>query len=137
MDSTTQKAKALRSTALRRGLPDSLSPQAAIALLAESALSCLDAHNERNVLGSLEQRIANVLLAFANRYGRPREDGSVLIEYRSAWSTSPSVRQVNPVALDITGNAPALSGYCHQHGGARAFKLGQISGIRVLEDEPF
>ena len=42
MDSTTQKAKALRSTALRRGLPDSLSPQAAIALLAESALSCLD-----------------------------------------------------------------------------------------------
>ncbi len=42
MDSTTQQATALRSTTLREGLADSLSPQAAIAFLAESALSCLD-----------------------------------------------------------------------------------------------
>jgi signal transduction histidine kinase len=42
MRSTTQKAKALGSTAWRRGVPDILSPQAAIAFLAESALSCLD-----------------------------------------------------------------------------------------------
>jgi len=61
----------------------------------------------------------------------------VLINYQSAWSARPMTRQVNPVALDISGSSASLSGYCHQHGGARSFKLARILGIRLLEDESF
>jgi hypothetical protein len=61
----------------------------------------------------------------------------VLINYQSAWSARPTTRQVNPVALDISGSSPSVSGYCHQHGGARSFKLARIVGIRLLEDEAF
>jgi predicted DNA-binding transcriptional regulator YafY len=39
--------------------------------------------------------------------------------------------------LDVFGPSPTLSGYCHQHGGARTFKLARIIGIRVLEDDVF
>lgn len=62
---------------------------------------------------------------------------SVLIAYQSVWSSRPAIRKVNPVALDLNGARPSLSGYCHQHGGARDFKLACITGIRVLEDETF
>ncbi|MFO7976775.1 MAG: helicase-associated domain-containing protein [Candidatus Hydrogenedentota bacterium] len=61
----------------------------------------------------------------------------VLINYVSAWSSQPATRQINPVALDLTGSSPSVSGYCHQHGGARSFKLSRIVGIRLLEDESF
>jgi len=61
----------------------------------------------------------------------------LLINYQSAWSSRPTTRQLNPVALDISGSSPSVSGYCHQHGGARSFKLARITGIRLLEDEAF
>lgn len=61
----------------------------------------------------------------------------ILIEYEPTYGDRPSVRRVNPVALDLAGAAPSLSGYCHTHGGPRAFKLNRINGIRVLEDESF
>jgi predicted DNA-binding transcriptional regulator YafY len=61
----------------------------------------------------------------------------VLINYQSAWSSQPSTRQINPVALDLSGSSPSVSGHCHHHGGARSFKLSRIVGIRLLEDETF
>jgi hypothetical protein len=61
----------------------------------------------------------------------------VVINYQSAWSAQPATRQINPVALDLSGSSPSVSGYCHQHGGARSFKLSRITGIRLLEDESF
>ncbi len=61
----------------------------------------------------------------------------VLINYQSTWSARPATRQLNPVALDITGSSPSVSGHCQQHGGARSFKLARIVGIRLLEDETF
>lgn len=62
---------------------------------------------------------------------------TLLLRYKSTWSPKPSVRRVNPVSLDTVGPVPSLSGYCHRLGGARVFKIAQISGIRVLEDERF
>ena len=61
----------------------------------------------------------------------------VLINYQSTWSARPATRQLNPVALDISGSSPSVSGHCQQHGGARSFKLARITGIRLLEDETF
>lgn len=61
----------------------------------------------------------------------------VLIAYQSAWSNAATTRRVNPVNVDTLGPSPTLSGYCHQHQGSRAFKLAQVKGIRVLEDETF
>jgi hypothetical protein len=83
-------------------------------------------------LPSYSQRIMREIVEDAIERRR-----AILIEYRSTWSKHATVRRVNPVALDNTGSAPSMSGFCHQLGSARAFKLGQISGIRVLEDEPF
>lgn len=77
-------------------------------------------------------RIIRELLEDAIARRRP-----VLIQYQSAWSGSVSVRRVNPVAIDLVGPSPSLTGYCHQHGGARAFKLSRITGIRVLDEETF
>ena len=48
-----------------------------------------------------------------------------------------SARPLAAVPCDTLGPVPSLSGYCHRLGGARVFKLAQISGIRVLEDERF
>jgi len=62
---------------------------------------------------------------------------TLMLRYQSTWSPKPSVRRVNPVTLDTVGPVPSLSGYCHRLGGARVFKLAQISGIRVLEEERF
>jgi len=62
---------------------------------------------------------------------------AILIAYQSAWGPTPSIRKINPVSLDLTNRTPTVSGYCHLHGGARSFKLSQITGIRVLEDETF
>jgi hypothetical protein len=61
----------------------------------------------------------------------------ILIEYEPTYGDRASVRKVNPVALDLAGLTPSLSGYCHVHGGPRAFKLSRINGIRVLEDDSF
>jgi hypothetical protein len=61
----------------------------------------------------------------------------ILIEYEPTYGTHATVRRVNPVALDLAGSAPSLSGYCHVHGGPRAFKLSRINGVRVLEEESF
>ncbi len=61
----------------------------------------------------------------------------VLINYQSAWSARPTTRQLNPVAVDISGASPSVSGHCHQQGAARSFKLARITGIRLLEDESF
>jgi hypothetical protein len=61
----------------------------------------------------------------------------VLIEYEPTYGDRATVRRVNPVALDLAGAQPSLSGYCHLHGGPRAFKLSRINGIRVLEEESF
>lgn len=44
MNSTTQQTRSLESATLRSALPDSPTPQAVIAFLAESALSCLDVY---------------------------------------------------------------------------------------------
>ncbi|MGI6458594.1 MAG: helicase-associated domain-containing protein [Candidatus Hydrogenedentales bacterium] len=61
----------------------------------------------------------------------------VLINYQSTWSVRPATRQLNPVALDISGSSPSVSGHCLQHGAARSFKLARIVGIRLLEEESF
>lgn len=83
-------------------------------------------------LPSYSPRIVREILEDAIGRRKP-----VLIEYEPTYGTHATVRRVNPVALDLAGSAPSLSGYCHVHGGPRAFKLARINGIRVLEDESF
>jgi hypothetical protein len=83
-------------------------------------------------LPSYSPRIVREILEDAIARRRP-----VLIEYHSAWSTRPSVRQVDPVTLDLNSPTPSLSGFCHQHEGPRTFKLARVSGVRILEDESF
>ncbi|GMU93637.1 MAG: hypothetical protein AMXMBFR4_26950 [Candidatus Hydrogenedentota bacterium] len=83
-------------------------------------------------LPSYSPRVMGDIIRDAIRRRRP-----LLIQYQSLWSSSPTVRRVNPVSLDTMGPVPTLSGYCHRIGGARVFKLAQISGIRTLEDEKF
>lgn len=61
----------------------------------------------------------------------------VLLAYQSVYSDCPGVRRVNPVSVDIAAATPSVSGFCHQHGGSRTFKLARIQGIRILEDEEF
>lgn len=83
-------------------------------------------------LPSYSPQIVREILDDAVRRRKP-----VLLQYQSRWNPEASVRKVNPVAVDGYGPTPSLSGYCHQHGGARVFKLARIIGIRVLEDESF
>ena len=83
-------------------------------------------------LPSYSTRIVREILEDAISRRRP-----VLVEYKNTWGTRPSIRRVDPVSLETAGSAPALSGYCHQRQGARTFKLSQVAGIRVLEDENF
>jgi len=87
---------------------------------------------EENHLPSYSTRIVREILEDAISRRRP-----VLVEYKNTWGTRPSIRRVDPVSLETAGAAPALSGYCHQRKGARTFKLSQVAGIRVLEDEQF
>ena len=84
------------------------------------------------LLPSYSPHITREILDDAIERRRP-----VLIAYQSAWRSQPVVRRVNPVSVDISGRTPTFSGYCHLHKGSRAFKLAQIRGIRILEDEPF
>ncbi|MCP4644127.1 MAG: WYL domain-containing protein [bacterium] len=86
----------------------------------------------QEALPSYSPRIVREILQDAIERRKP-----VLIQYQSRWSQEASVRRVNPVSLDVYGAFPSLSGFCHQHGGARTFRLARISGIRVLEDETF
>lgn len=92
-----------------------------------------EAHAEEEThLPSYSTRIVREILEDAISRRRP-----VLVEYKNTWGTRPSVRRVDPVSLDTGGPSPSLSGYCHQRQGARTFKLSQVAGIRVLEDEHF
>ncbi len=92
----------------------------------------VESTEEEESLPSYSPRIVREILEDAIHRRRP-----VLIAYQSAWGPKPSVRRVNPVSLDLSGRFPSVSGYCHLHQGARTFKLAQIAGIRVLEDETF
>ncbi len=83
-------------------------------------------------LPAYSARITREILEDAIARRRP-----VLVEYQNAWSTEPTVRRIDPVALDANSSSPSLSGYCHLHQGARTFKLARVMGIRVLEDENF
>ncbi len=83
-------------------------------------------------LPSYSPRITREIIEEAIRKRRP-----LLIAYQSTWSPQPTVRRVNPVSLDLVGPAPTLNGYCHHHEGSRSFKLTQVRGIRILEDESF
>lgn len=83
-------------------------------------------------LPSYSTRIVREILDDAIARRRP-----VLIQYQNAWSTQPSIRRIDPVALDMSGPTPSLSGFCHQSHSPRTFKLSQVSGIRVLEGEVF
>lgn len=93
-----------------------------------------DADDEDEIAGlpSYSPRIVREIIEDAIARRRP-----LLIEYQSAYSDRPSIRQVDPVTLDVSGITPSLSGYCHHHGGPRTFKLSRVTGIRVLEDESF
>ncbi|GMW00964.1 MAG: hypothetical protein AMXMBFR84_21010 [Candidatus Hydrogenedentota bacterium] len=83
-------------------------------------------------LPSYSPRIIGEILEDAIRRRVP-----VLIQYKSVWEPNPSLRKVNPVAVDLLCPQPTLSGYCHKQGGVRDFKLSRILGIRVMEDESF
>jgi len=83
-------------------------------------------------LPSYSPRIVGEIIEDAIRRRRP-----VLIRYQSAYSKNPTVRRVNPVAVDVLASTPTVSGYCHRLGAAREFKLSRILGIRLLEDETF
>jgi hypothetical protein len=83
-------------------------------------------------LPSYSPRIVGEIIEDAIRRRRP-----VLIRYQSAYSKNPTVRRVNPVAVDVLAAVPTVSGYCHRLGSAREFKLSRILGIRLLEDETF
>jgi len=83
-------------------------------------------------LPSYSPRIVREIIEDAIARRRP-----LLLEYHSAYSTRPTIRRVDPVTLDASGASPTLSGFCHQHGGPRTFKLSRFGGIRVLEDETF
>ncbi|MBX7257450.1 MAG: helicase C-terminal domain-containing protein [Candidatus Hydrogenedentes bacterium] len=83
-------------------------------------------------LPSYSPRIVGEIIEDAIRRRRP-----VLIRYQSAYSKNPTVRRVNPVAVDVLAATPTVSGYCHRLGAAREFKLSRILGIRLLEDETF
>lgn len=93
-----------------------------------------DEEEEEDFVGlpSYSPRIVREIIEDAIARRRP-----LLIEYQSAYSDKPTIRQVDPVTLDVSGITPTLSGYCHHHGGPRTFKLSRVNGIRVLEDESF
>jgi predicted DNA-binding transcriptional regulator YafY len=91
-----------------------------------------EAQDEDIVLPSYSPRIMGEIIQDAINRRR-----SLLIQYQNAWSARPGLRKVNPVSVDLSGPQPSLSGHCHVHGGARAFKLSRITGIRLLEDERF
>lgn len=61
----------------------------------------------------------------------------VLIAYQNAWGAQPTIRRVNPVSIHRGHGGPSLNGYCHHLKGARSFKLSQIRGVRVLDNESF
>jgi hypothetical protein len=61
----------------------------------------------------------------------------VLISYQSTWGPGPEVRRVNPANMDLLGPNPTLNGYCHKNKSSRTFKLSQVKGIRVIEDDSF
>ena len=100
--------------------------------LVEEAEEDDDDEEEFVGLPSYSPRIVREIIEDAIARRRP-----LLIEYQSAYSDKPSIRQVDPVTLDVSGISPTLSGYCHHHGGPRTFKLARVNGIRVLEDESF
>lgn len=85
-----------------------------------------------NGLPSYPPRITREIVEDAIARRRP-----VLIAYQTAWSDAPGVRRVHPVNVDELGGSLVLNGYCHQQNGSRSFKLAQVKGIRVLEDESF
>jgi len=111
----------------RRQAPDPEDPPEDVSKRQEATAS-----DEGEMLPSYSPRIVREILEDAIQRRHP-----VLIAYQSAWNPRPTTRKVNPVSLDVTSRTPALSGYCHLHGGARSFKLAQIAGIRVLEDDTF
>lgn len=61
----------------------------------------------------------------------------VLIAYESSLSASADTRVVKPVMLDLHNHPPVLNAFCCKQKVARQFKLSQIRGIRVLENETF
>lgn len=61
----------------------------------------------------------------------------VLIAYESSLSARADTRVIKPVMLDLHNTPPVLNAFCCKQNVARQFKLSQIRGIRVLENETF
>lgn len=84
MHTTIHHAWALRSTALREDLPDNPSAQAAIAYLAESALSCLDVYGLFDLAAELLTEVLDV--EFVEILRQPRPGEALVLEAGRGWS---------------------------------------------------